>query len=137
MKNHLELSDQEFQQRFEEGTLDPALFTHEAHIRMAWIYITTYGLEQAIDTICTQLTLFVTRLGAADKFNKTLTIAATKAVYHFILRSKSDNFPSFIAEFPRLNTHFRELMASHYSGDIYGSETARKTFLEPDLLPFD
>jgi len=137
MKNHFVLSDQQFEQMFDEGTLNPQLFNHEAHIRLAWIHITKYGVEEAIKNICSQLLNFVTNHGVKDKYNETLTIAATKAVYHFILKSKSDNFRSFITEFPRLKTHFKELMDSHYSNDTYFSEKAKKSFVEPDLLPFD
>lgn len=137
MKNHLELSDLQFEKKFESGSFDPELFNHEAHIRLAWIHINKYGIDEAIKNVCSHLLNFVTLINAEKKYNKTLTIAATKAVYHFMLKSKSDNFKSFIKEFPRLKTDFKELMDSHYSNDIYFSEKAKKSFIEPDLLPFD
>jgi hypothetical protein len=137
MDNHLELTDREFEEKFKDGTFNPELFSHEAHIRLAWIHINKYGHLKAIENICSQLLIFVTQLGVKDKFNKTLTVAATKAVYHFILKSKSDTFESFITEFPRLKTHFKELMDSHYSNSFYFSEKAKKEYVEPDLLPFD
>jgi hypothetical protein len=76
-------------------------------------------------------------LGVTDKYNTTLTIAAIKAVYHFMLKSESDNFKDFIDEFPRLKYNFRELMASHYELYIFNSDKAKKEYLEPDLIPFD
>jgi hypothetical protein len=75
-------------------------------------------------------------IGAADKYNKTLTIAGIKAVNHFIKRSQSHNFYDFIHEFPRLKNNFRELMRAHYSQDIFTLPSAKRKFLEPDLLPF-
>ncbi|HET8736432.1 MAG TPA: hypothetical protein VFM69_07525 [Pricia sp.] len=137
MQNHFELSEQQFELKFEEATFNPNLFNHEAHMRLVWIHINKYGLDNAIKNICSQLSNFVTRLGARDKYNKTLTIAAIKAVYHFMLKSKVHNFKSFITEFPRLKTHFKEIMDCHYSNNIYTSEKAKKEFVEPDLLPFD
>ena len=134
----MHLDDSTFEAQFSACTLDPGLFNHEAHLRLAWIHILRYGEEVAIDNICHQLYRFTERWGASDKFNKNLTVAAIKAVNHFVLRSKSDNFPNFIGEFPRLKTNFKDIIAAHYGNvDIYHSEKAKKEFIEPDLLPFD
>lgn len=137
MKTHFDLTDAEFEQQFKSSRLDPALFSHEAHLRLAWIHLKNYGREQAISNICGQLFAFVTFLNARDKYNQTLTIAAVKAVDHFMKKSNSENFADFINEFPRLKNNFRELMSFHYQTDIYNSEKAKLEFLEPDLAPFD
>lgn len=134
--SHYRFSDEEFKEVFESCNLDPSLFSHEAHLRLAWIIVRENGAQEAIDIICDQIQAYVIKLGAEDKFNKTLTIAATKAVSHFIQKSHSDNFPDFILEFPRLKNNFKDLMAAHYSFDIYNSQNAKNHFLEPDLLPF-
>ena len=90
MKSHFELSDLEFKIQFENCVLEPSLFSHEAHIRLAWILIRQYGVEDAIIRIKGQLKQFVKHLGAEDKYNETLTIAAMKAVHHFISKSQSN-----------------------------------------------
>ena len=136
MQNHLELVDNEFEAQFSNCTLDASLFNHEAHIRLAWIHITKYGVDQAISNVDAQLIKYVTSLGARDKYNKTVTIAAVKAVYHFIQKSESNSFKDFIKEFPRLKTNFKDLLSQHYSIDIFNSDTAKASFLEPNLLPF-
>ena len=137
MASHFDLSDTEFLQQFIGCEFKPADFSHEAHLRLAWINISQYGIEKAETNIQNQLQNFVESVGAKNKYNKTLTVAAIKAVYHFMQKSKSDNFKDFIAEFPRLKSHFKALMDSHYSFDIYNSEKAKHEFLLPDLLPFD
>ncbi|HTJ48522.1 MAG TPA: hypothetical protein VL443_03630 [Cyclobacteriaceae bacterium] len=137
MMNHFELSDNEFEEQFSACKLNPHIFTHEAHLRLAWIHIHKYGINGAIDNICSQLQNFVKSIGASDKYNATVTVAAIRAVYHFILKSKTDNFLSFIDENPRLKNNFRELLGYHYTTDIFKSEQARVTYLEPELLPFD
>ena len=131
------LSDLTFERQFREGALDPALFTHEAHLRLAWLYITQYGVASALQKISTEIKQFTIRHGAPDKFNKTLTVAAVKAVYHFILKSKAKGFQEFVTEFPRLKYHFKDLMAAHYSFDIYTNPKAKQHFLPPDIEPFD
>ena len=137
MENHFKLSDSEFEEQFENCKLDPSIFSHEAHLRLAWIHIKNYGIEKAIQNVQAQLQNFVNHVGAKDKYNVTLTIAAVKAVYHFMLKSESDNFKDFIEEFPRLKHNFKELLNCHYGIDILNSERAKAKFLEPDLIPFD
>jgi hypothetical protein len=137
MENHFQLNDLQFESQFENGTFDPKLFSHEAHIRLAWIHIKNYGIEKAIENVDGQLLKYATSLGAGDKYNKTVTVAAVRAVYHFFLKSKSENFKDFIVEFPRLKNNFKELLDSHYGFDIFKLQTAKKEYLDPDLLPFD
>ncbi|MDY0779304.1 hypothetical protein [Tenacibaculum sp. IB213877] len=136
MNNHYNLSDTEFEIQFKNCALDPSIFNHEAHLRLAWIHIIKYGIEQAEENIHHQLLAYVKSLGAEEKYNKTLTIAAIKAVYHFIQKSTSTDFEAFISEFPRLKFNFKELMQYHYGFDIFTLEEAKTTFLEPNLVPF-
>jgi hypothetical protein len=137
MENHFDLTDIELENQFASGRLDQKLFSHEAHLRLAWIHIRKDGIHQAIIAIRQQLQDFVERLGAKDKYNETVTIAALHAVHHFMQRSKTDNFKDFIAENPRLKFNFKELIGFHYYTNIFVSEAAKKKYLEPELLPFD
>ncbi|MBI3219209.1 MAG: hypothetical protein HYZ44_06835 [Bacteroidetes bacterium] len=137
MENHYELSDREFESQFAKGTFNPALFSHAAHLRLAWIHVTKYGETIAIQNITDQLKQFVTIVGAEDKYNHTLTVAAVKAVHHFVKKSQSTTFYDFINEFPRLKYNFKELMAVHYGLDIYNLPEAKAEFIEPDLVAFD
>ncbi|MEL6719014.1 MAG: hypothetical protein AAFP82_09885 [Bacteroidota bacterium] len=137
MEKHFELTNAEFEQQFASCELDPSFFSHEAHLRLAWIHIHKYGLEQAKKNIQEQLQNFVAHVGAKDKYNRTLTVAAIHAVSHFMQLSKADNFPEFIAEFPQLKSEFKALIATHYSFDVFNSAKAKTHFLVPDLMPFE
>ena len=137
MEKHFELTDKEFERQFSTCTLDASNFTHEAHLRLAWIHIHNYGIDKAIENITSQLQDFTKSLGASDKYNKTVTISAIRAVYHFMVRSQRTDFKSFISENPQLKFNFKELLSTHYSTDIFKSERAKREYLEPELLPFD
>jgi hypothetical protein len=137
MKVHKQLTDTELEEKFANGTLNPALFDHKAHVRLAWIHISRYGLEKAIENMCAQIRRFAEAHGDKDKFNMTVTVAAVRAVNHFMLRSGARDFESFIKEHPRLIHSFRELLSHHYTTNILRSETAKREYLEPELLPFD
>lgn len=136
-QSHFNLTDIEFERLFATCALDPSVFNHEAHLRLAYIHIKKYGEEMAIDHICSQLVAYVNHLGVADKYNTTLTIAAIKAVHHFMKKTAANDFKGLLIEFPRLKNDFKGLMAAHYGFDIYTSKKAKSTFLVPDLIPFD
>lgn len=136
MNSHYQLTDKEFTAAFKDLTLDSKLFTHEAHLRLGWIYISQYGLKTAEVVLCEQIKSYAESLGGAGKFNMTVTVAATKAVHHFMNRSNAQTFEELIQEFPRLKTEFKGLMATHYGFDIFNNTAAKKSYLAPDLVPF-
>jgi len=136
MDNHFNLSDTQFETQFRDCTLPVSLFSHEAHLRLAWIHINKYGLINATKNICKQLTNYVIKTGALDKYNATVTVASVKMINHFMGKSKSDSFQNFILEFPELKLNFKGLISNHYSSDIFNLEKAKANYLEPDLLGF-
>lgn len=137
MNSHWVLSDLEFESQFTNMTLEPQLFTHEAHLRLAWIHINKYGLDQAIDNIVNQIFAYVENLNSVDKFNLTLTISALKIVNHFNNKSTVNSFGHFIENNSRLKNNFKELLDSHYGFDIINSKEAKIKYVSPDLLPFE
>ncbi len=137
MEAHYQFTDDEFEKQFKFGLLHPSFFTHEAHLRLAWIHITKYGLENAIENVTGQLKKYTELHGVGAKYNETVTVAAVRAVFHFILNTKSNNFRDFIKENPRLNFDFSKLLGYHYAFNIFDSDKAREEYIEPDLLPFD
>ncbi|WP_255080047.1 hypothetical protein [Lacihabitans sp. CCS-44] len=136
LEKHQILSDEEFASQFTDKTLIPEIFTHEAHLRLAWIMIQTHGLNLGSEIICEQILAFVKPLGAEEKFNKTLTVASINMVHHFMQKAEAANFLDFIQAFPTLKYDFKQLVSEHYSFDILKNERARKEFVEPDLMGF-
>jgi predicted glycosyltransferase involved in capsule biosynthesis len=137
INHHYQLTDSEFESQFLNCTMSPEIFSHEAHIRLAWIHIRKYGFQKAEKNISKQLKCYVSSLGASDKYNETVTIAAIKAVKHFIDRSNTQDFSEFIKENNKLVTDFKGLLLSHYSTNIFESDRAKLKYIEPELIPFD
>ncbi|MEO1518741.1 MAG: hypothetical protein AAFV95_27250 [Bacteroidota bacterium] len=136
MEAHKALSDQEFERQFRDGEFPPAQFSHEAHLRLAWIHIRKYGLGQARENVEQQLQRFVAAAGASDKYHATLTRAAVHAVGHFVKRSDETTFEKFLLDCPQLKNNFRGLINSHYSFDIFQSDKAKAEYVQPDVSPF-
>jgi hypothetical protein len=137
MHTHLALTDLAFEEQFARHEISPSIFSHEAHLRLAYIHIEKYGIALAVENICAQLKSFVAFLGVPEKYNETVTIAAIKMVYHFRSKSTANNFQDFIRENPRLKNNFHDLLSQHYTVDIFTAEKAKKMFLIPDLEQFD
>lgn len=113
MNSHMELSDHEFLLVFENCHLPPALFNHEAHLRLAWLLLKKYNLEMATMLVCEQIQRFATKAGSPDKFDRVLTTRAVKLINHLNKKCKAETFSSFIAEFPLLQTHFHGMLEEH------------------------
>lgn len=136
MPTHFQLNDSDFERRFADCTLPPEWFSHEAHLRLAHLHISKYGLERAIDNLCMQIKAYDAYWDDGTKFHRTLTEASAKVMHHFMSRSRSSDFRGLLEEFPKLQTNFQDLLKSHYSRTLLQEDLARSTFLEPDLLSF-
>ncbi len=135
-RDHTYLTDEEFEQQFERFTFKPTLFSHEAHLRLAYIHIQKYGVQQAETNMVEQIRGYAAYYGAKDKFNKTVTIAAVKTMQHFMEKSSATSFQDLLKEFPQLANSFRDLLSKHYSFNVFSDPAAKKEFVQPDLLPF-
>jgi hypothetical protein len=125
MEQHFILSDEEFEEQFENISLNAALFTHEAHIRLACIHIKKYGETKAIENVTTQLKSYLINLGAIEKYNETLTVAAIKAVNHFMQKEKLKSFYEFITACHTLKTNFKNIIEQNYGIDISASKKTK------------
>lgn len=136
IKDHNQYADDEFEKQFESFKLKPGLFSHEAHLRLAYIHIKKYGRAQAELNMCKQIKGYAESLGVFDKFNKTVTIASVKAMDHFMQKSTSESFNDLMKEYPRLLTNFKDLLCQHYGFNVFADKRAKAEYVEPDLLPF-
>ena len=79
-KSHNDYTDDELESIFERSRLKPPMFTHEAHLRLAFIHIKKYGPEQAALNMCEQIKGYAESLKVPEKFNMTVTIASIKTM---------------------------------------------------------
>lgn len=60
-------------ERFEVAALDPALFDHEAHIYVGWLYLRAYPRDEAIARFDAALRRLTEKIGATGKYNAMIT----------------------------------------------------------------
>lgn len=130
-------TDSEFESQFADCSLKPIYFNHIGHVRLAWIHIKNYGIDKAIENVCSQIKKYDATHDDGTKFHTTLTIASLRTVYHFFLKSESASFEEFMTEFPVLEKNFKELITAHYSLKCISSAKAKKEYVAPDLMAYD
>lgn len=112
------LTDDELLVQFENCTLPVNQLNHEILLKLAWTLIRKYGLELAIvKNRELKENYFITVL-KSDKFNATLTRAYVEILFHFMKKSKANNFEKLMKEYPRLQFDFKKLVKTHYGYDI-------------------
>ena len=60
---------------FRTATLGDDAFHHRDHVRMAWIYVRSYGLESAVTRFTDDLRAFATAKGVPRLYHATITVA--------------------------------------------------------------
>jgi cyanate lyase len=130
------LDDQTFLNAFREATLPSAAFTHEAHLRLAWLHLQKFTAADAIREVQEQIHRYAQKLGMGDKYHCTLTVASMKLVQERMGAEGGPTFDRFLEMHPEMLTSFKSLIHEHYSEGRLDSIEARNHYLEPDLIPF-
>lgn len=135
MNSHeLSREDPCFRAAFEAHTVEPSQFNHEAHVRLAYIYLAEHDVESAIQRMREALLNFIEHSGIPrSKFHETITRAWVLAVRHFMDRSASSSSTDFLAKNQELLDS--KIMLTHYSASVLFSSDARTSFVQPDLDP--
>ena len=133
--NKLPASDLRLLGAFEACQLSPADFGHREHLRLAYIYLTLYPFDLALEKLRTGLQRLLAHLGApASVYHETMTRAWLLAVRHFMTaRAPTTGSEDFLSASAALLD--KNIMFSHYDRKTLLSPSARETFVEPDLEP--
>jgi hypothetical protein len=120
-------------ERFETVTLPNESFRHREHVRLTWIYLTLEPPEIVAARLCRALLALATSHGVAQRFHTTLTIAWVRIIESERRSHPDMPFDTLAAACPRLLD--KDAPLAYYSRDLLFSDTARTTYVEPDLQP--
>ena len=127
-------SDRQFRNDFESASMSPDSFGHRAHVRVAYTYLTEFGVEDSCEKMHSALVGFLRSHGIepTEKYHATMTRAWILAVRHFMESSPEVHSANeFIDRNPNLLDS--SIMLTHYSTELLFSTEARNSFVEPDL----
>ncbi|MFO0848521.1 MAG: hypothetical protein U0871_08195 [Gemmataceae bacterium] len=127
------MTDDEFLAAFETGTLPKPAWTHQAHVRMAWLYLTRLTVEQAVQKARVGIRAYNAAQGNQTGYHDTVTVAFVRLIASRL--TAGEGLGAFLERNPDLLDRHRPPLLRHYSRDRLESAEARARFVEPDLLP--
>ena len=125
--------DEAFLAAFETCTLDPALFDHRGHLRLALLHLQAQGLGATATTLPGQIQRYATHLGAPEKFHATLTHALLELVHERLARLPSGTpWEAVLDAHPELERDALALVHERHSPAQLATAEARRRALAPD-----
>lgn len=135
METPQDLTDDAFLQAFLTCALPAGAFNHRNHLRIAWIHLRRFPIDEAIDRTCSGIARYAAHLGAADRYHRTVTEALIRLMAHAGASDEALSFAQFLVRAPAFSGDCRALIAQHYSPELLSRPEARHTFLAPDRHP--
>ena len=131
------MSDDEFLEAFERCTLVKSDWTHAAHVRMAWLYMSRNDFDEALRCIRQGIRRLNGHFGtASEKYHDTMTIAYSALIRERIERDPSvADWPGFTARYPETLDWSEPLPLRHYTRERLFSRAAHEAYIEPDIAP--
>ncbi|XP_059163912.1 uncharacterized protein LOC131946915 isoform X2 [Physella acuta] len=128
------VGDEIFLKAFEDATLPFEDWTHEAHLRMAWNYITEHGKSGAVPYIKLGIQKYneKNRHKITTGYHETITMFFIHLVSDAIVSSVNAN--ETFEEFLENNKHLmdKNLLLDYYNKETLFQESARNRFILPD-----
>ena len=118
--------------RFESGAFPASQFSHGEHVRFGRMFLETTDFAEALRRFSGGLKLIAQNAGKSDIYNETITTAFLSLIAEAMLATPGLTYDGFC----RVNPHLLDpkALSRFYSPGRLHSQSARATFLLPDLL---
>jgi hypothetical protein len=129
------MTDEEFLTAFERCTLPRVLWTHAAHVRMAWLYLGRLPVGDALDRVRDGIRRY-NAANHSDGYHETITVACVALVRaRMATAGAGEDFDGFRARNPDLFDRTIALLHRHYDPATLSSAVARHRFVAADREP--
>lgn len=108
-------------------------FSHVEHVRVAWWYLRTLPLADAIARCSTGIQRFAAARGATGKYHETITVAFMLLISERVNAASELTWDEFAAA--NRDLFSRSVLSRHYSEELLASDGARRAFVMPDKDP--
>ena len=122
------MSDAEVIERFERGDVDE--LHHADHVRVAFAYVRTLPLLDAIARFTAALRRFAAAQGKPQLYHETITWAFLLIIHERIERAPAE-WDAFIRDNADLLRWKPLVLETYYPADVLQSELARRVFVLP------
>lgn len=135
MTDPITMSDHEFLTAFLDCSMPASGFDHRGHVRVAWLMLRRYPLDEAAQRTCDGIARLAAHLGVPGKYHRTLTEALVRLMAHGGAADHGMTWEGFVKNNRSLMDDARGLLARHYSEQALASPDARQNFVPPDRQP--
>jgi hypothetical protein len=113
----------------ETGALDPAMFPHPEHVRLAYEMLGRHPFGEAVTRFSRGLRLLAAKAGRPEVYNETITVAFLALIGERRARARHTDW----REFKMNNSDLldKRCLEPWYDADLLRSDVARKTFCLP------
>jgi hypothetical protein len=127
------MNDDEFLAAFEACTIPKTDWTHEAHVRMAWLYLSRFPLPTALQNARSGIAKYNRSLGNTTGYHDTVTVAAVRVIASRM--ADGERYEAFRTRNGDLFQSLMSVLRGYYSEARIKSPEAVAEFVEPDLAP--
>jgi hypothetical protein len=129
-------ADDIFLQQFENQTLPFAQWTHRAHVKVAYLYLTRLDFDTAAQKVCDGIRAYNAANNVPESPTSGYHHTTTMAWLHIIATTIAEWGPAatsdeFLDNQPQLTQ--KRMLRLSYSRERFRSPEAKDTFVEPDL----
>jgi hypothetical protein len=129
------MTETELRQQFEDLSIDPAVFTHREHVRLAWIYLRDSSLHEVLRIFPEGLRRFTSSIGQPGLYHETITWALLMIIAERIESSgRGMTWDEFAAANEDLLVGSKAMLSRYYRDETLASPSARASFRMPDKL---
>jgi hypothetical protein len=127
------MTDDEFLAAFESAAISRPDWTHEAHVRMAWLYLSRLPFAEALHQVRTGIQKLNARIGSPDGYHETITVAFVRVIASRLERGEC--YAAFRERNPEVFDRKLGALLHHYTKERLYSAEARRAFIDPDVKP--
>ena len=134
------MSDDELLCAFEDTSLPQTEWTHRAHVRVAFVYLSRFALQEAIERMRAGIQAYNAAHDVSDGplmgYHETTTQAFLRLIDHAMCkRGPFRDARAFCEGNPELLD--RRVLLCYYTRERIIAPAAKTGFVEPDLAPLD
>ena len=129
------MDDESLVRAFEAGTEPEGGFHHAQHVRVAWWYLRSHSLPEALGRFTKALRAFAVAQGKPGLYHETVTVAFMLVISERLAAAgKEHPWEAFAAQNPDLFSWKPSVLDRYYRSETLWSDRARATFVMPDRL---
>ncbi len=119
---------------FDTGELPPDWFSHENHVKLAWLCLREADAPAAMTRVKANLRRLVAKLGREEKYHETITCALIALTAERMARmgEEAGDWRRFKSANRDLFQDWRSCLDGYYRPETLSSELARRAFVLPD-----